>query len=70
AKAPMPVVRLWDDQLEVYRGGGSYNDAGEDSRPSDYVSCGARAFFVTLTRLPVDADMAQREWDSLRAAEE
>ena len=61
---PVPVVRLIDDRLEVYRGG--HADFEEDPRPGDYASCGARAGFDTMVRVPITAEEARALLDSFR----
>jgi uncharacterized protein YecT (DUF1311 family) len=55
----MPVLRFAEDVAEVYRGG--QGGDGADPRPSDYASCGARAGFGDLIRVPV----TQREAEDL-----
>jgi uncharacterized protein YjbI with pentapeptide repeats len=50
---PMPVLRFVGDRAEVYRGGQGGYDGTPDPRPSGYASCGARASFGELVRVPV-----------------
>lgn len=61
---PVPVVRLRGDRLEVYRGG--HADFEEDPRPGDYASCGARASFGEMVRVPVTAGEGRALYDSFR----
>ena len=61
---PVPVVRLYGDRLEVYRSG--HADFEEDPRPGDYASCGARAYFDEMVRVPVTAEEGRILLDSLR----
>ncbi|HEX8669660.1 MAG TPA: pentapeptide repeat-containing protein [Allosphingosinicella sp.] len=51
---PMPVLRFWADRAEVHEGGHSHPGSEEDEPSfSDYVTCGARARFGPMVRLPV-----------------
>jgi hypothetical protein len=50
---PMPVLRFQGDWAEVYRGGRGGFEGSADPRMSDYASCGARASFGDLMRVPV-----------------
>lgn len=50
---PLPVIRFNGDWLEVYRAGQGGWEGSEDPRPSDYASCGARASFGDMVRVPV-----------------
>jgi len=53
---PMPVLLLWGERAEVYENGRSGPGGEEgDPRPSDYASCGARAAFSEMVRMPVSA---------------
>ena len=62
---PMPVLLLWGDQAEVYLGGrGTFGATEGDPRGSDYASCGARAGFGTMTRMPVAAAEARRLFEA------
>jgi uncharacterized protein YjbI with pentapeptide repeats len=54
SRRPMPVLRFVGDTAEVYRNGvGSWGEDSRDPRPSDYASCGARAHFPHMVRMPV-----------------
>jgi len=57
---PMPVLLLWGERAEVYERGRSGPGGEEgDPRSSDYASCGARAGFSEMVRMPVsDAAIA------------
>lgn len=57
---PMPVLLLWGERAEVYELGRSGPGGEEgDPRSSDYASCGARAGFSEMVRMPVsDAEIA------------
>ena len=62
---PMPVLLLWDDQAEVYQDGrGTFGAAEGDPRASDYASCGVRAGFGPMVRMPVPAEEARRRFDA------
>lgn len=50
---PMPVLRFEGDWVEVYRGGQGGFAEQEDPRGSEYASCGARASFGDMVRVPV-----------------
>jgi uncharacterized protein YjbI with pentapeptide repeats len=63
---PMPVLLLWDDRADVYQAGRiRHGEDGSDPRPSDYASCGARAGFSEMLRMPVSDAEAARRFDSL-----
>ena len=62
---PIPVLLFWDDRGEVYRHGHTEGGGeGVDPRAGDYASCGARAGFSELVRLPVPPTEAQAVFDS------
>lgn len=51
---PMPVLRFIGDTARVYRNGvAGWGEDSLDPRPSDYASCGARAHFPRMVRVPV-----------------
>jgi uncharacterized protein YjbI with pentapeptide repeats len=50
-----PVLRLWGDKAEIYRD-------GHPRQFNDYFTCGARAFFYEMTRVPFPAAAAKRLW--------
>jgi uncharacterized protein YjbI with pentapeptide repeats len=52
-----PVLRLWGDQAEIYRD-------GHPREFNDYFTCGARAFFYEMTRIPFPAAAAKRLWQA------
>ncbi|MEA3030444.1 MAG: hypothetical protein QOG13_1769 [Sphingomonadales bacterium] len=59
----MPVLLLWGASAEVYENGRS-GEGGEqgDPRSSDYASCGARAAFSEMVRMPAsEAEIARME---------
>ncbi|HEU0098761.1 MAG TPA: pentapeptide repeat-containing protein [Allosphingosinicella sp.] len=58
---PMPVLRIRGDRAEAY--GDGFGDHG-DPRISDYISCGARARFGEMVRLPLTSAAARR-WSRL-----
>jgi hypothetical protein len=60
---PMPVLLLWGERAEVYENGRSGQGGEEgDPRSSDYASCGARAAFSEMVRMPVsEAEIARIE---------
>lgn len=64
---PMSVLLLWDDWVEVYQGGHSYSASSGDPRISDYASCGARAGFSRMIRVPVSAAEANRLFETFGA---
>ena len=62
---PMPVLMFWNDRAEVYQNGHPRSGEGEgDPRFSDYASCGARAGFAEMVRVPVAEDELRRLWES------
>lgn len=70
ARRPMPVIRFDGEEALVYRGGQGGYGLGEDPRPSDYASCGARASFSTMVRVPVpDAEVDAMLAESAAEAE-
>lgn len=58
---PMPVLLLWGDRAEVYENGRS-GEGGEegDPRSSHYASCGARAAFSEMVRMPASTAEIER----------
>lgn len=63
---PMPVLLLWGDHAEVYQHGRSGFGAEEgDPRMSDYASCGARAGFSEMVRMPVSDAEAARLFETM-----
>ena len=60
---PGPVLLVRGDWIEVYRRG--HADASEPlgAAASDYASCGMRAGFGDLLRLPVSAAEVQRRFE-------
>jgi uncharacterized protein YjbI with pentapeptide repeats len=50
---PMPVLRFIGERAQVYRGGQGGYDGTPDPRASNYASCGVRASFGELVRVPV-----------------
>jgi len=57
---PMPVLRFLGDVAQVYRNGQGGVEGSPDPRGSDYASCGARASFGDLVRVPVtEAEAAE-----------
>jgi uncharacterized protein YjbI with pentapeptide repeats len=62
---PMPVLRFLGDTAEVYRNGvAGWGENSLDPRPSDYASCGVRAHFPHMVRVPV----SDAEFDRMIAA--
>lgn len=62
---PMPVLLLWGDRAEVYLNGrGTFGATEGDPRASDYASCGARAGFGEMIRMPISAEEAQRRFEA------
>jgi uncharacterized protein YjbI with pentapeptide repeats len=62
---PVPVLLFWDDRAEVYRHGHAYGDEDEvDLRANEFASCGARAGFSELVRLPVAEAEARAAFES------
>lgn len=63
--APMRVLMFWDDRVEVFQNGHSRAGEGEgDPRFSDYASCGARAGFSQMVRVPVAEEELRRMFES------
>ncbi|WP_114954521.1 pentapeptide repeat-containing protein [Sphingosinicella terrae] len=63
---PVPVLLLSDDRAEVYEQGRAMADQdGIDPRAADYASCGARAGFEPLVRVPVSEGEARSMFESL-----
>src|SRR4028118_288899 len=56
---PMPVLRFQGDWAEVYRGGRGGFESSADPRESGYASCGARASFGDLMRVPLSRAEAE-----------
>jgi hypothetical protein len=57
---PMPVLRFLGEIAQVYRNGQGGFEGSPDPRGSDYASCGARASFGDLVRVPVtEAEAAE-----------
>lgn len=61
---PMPVLLFWDDRAQVYQHGRPFAGDSGDPRFSDYASCGMRASFGNLLRVPVSDEEARRIFDS------
>ncbi|HEY0011849.1 MAG TPA: pentapeptide repeat-containing protein [Allosphingosinicella sp.] len=59
SERPMPVLRFIGDTAQVYRNGVSgWGEGSLDPRPSEAASCGARAHFPHMVRVPVsDAEL-------------
>lgn len=58
---PMPVLRFRGDRAEVWRMGRSGGGEREgDPRDSDFASCGARAGFSSMIRVPLSSAQAER----------
>jgi uncharacterized protein YjbI with pentapeptide repeats len=67
AGRPMPVLRFRGDRAEVYLHGiPGWGSPDSDPRHSDYVTCGARAWFVPMIRVPISRREALRLWASHR----
>ncbi|HYW17091.1 MAG TPA: hypothetical protein VE891_13185, partial [Allosphingosinicella sp.] len=63
---PMPVLRFRGDRAEVWRMGRSGGEGGEgDPRDSDFASCGARAAFSSMVRVPLSSARAERLRESI-----
>ncbi|HEX8193901.1 MAG TPA: pentapeptide repeat-containing protein [Allosphingosinicella sp.] len=61
SQRPMPVLRFVGDRAEVYRNGvAGWGENSLDPRPSEYASCGARAHFPHMIRVPVPARQLDR----------
>jgi uncharacterized protein YjbI with pentapeptide repeats/uncharacterized protein len=66
---PMPVLRFIGDTAEVYRNGvAGWGEDSLDPRPSEYASCGARASFDEMVRVPVSEAELDRMIADLAAA--
>jgi uncharacterized protein YjbI with pentapeptide repeats len=66
---PIPVLLFWGERGEVYRHGHSETGGeGVDARAGDYASCGARAGFGELVRLPIPEAEARAFFESLDEA--
>lgn len=63
---PIPVLRLYGDRLEVWRGGQSGFVEGEDPRAGDYASCGVRAAFPEMIRVPISQAEAEQLFASYK----
>ncbi|WP_165357285.1 pentapeptide repeat-containing protein [Sphingosinicella sp. CPCC 101087] len=62
---PVPVMLFWDDRGEVYRHGHPHAGVeGVDPRAIHYASCGVRAHFGELVRLPLPAAEATARFES------
>ncbi|HWT11278.1 MAG TPA: pentapeptide repeat-containing protein [Allosphingosinicella sp.] len=61
---PMRVLQFWGDRLEVFQGGHARGAGEGDPRYSDYASCGARAGFGEMIRVPVEEDEARRMFET------
>jgi len=67
---PMPVLLFWGDEAAVYLNGHSNYGAEEgDPRSSDYASCGARAGFSEMIRVPVSEAEAARRFEAANDTE-
>jgi uncharacterized protein YjbI with pentapeptide repeats len=63
---PMAVLMLSGDSAFVNVGAGLFGpEDGRDPRFSDYASCGARAGFSRMVRVPVSEDEARRLFETL-----
>lgn len=67
---PMPVLRFRGDRVDVWRMGrtGGGEEEG-DPRDSDFASCGARAGFSEMIRLPLSSAQVERLLESRRSEE-
>lgn len=63
---PAPVLLFWNDRAAVYRHGHAYG-GGDDIHPraGDYASCGARAGFTELVRMPVSEEQVAEIFEAL-----
>ena len=62
----IPLLLFWDDRGIVYMNGHPEGGReGVDERAGDLVSCGARAGFGELVRIPVGEAEARAVFDSL-----
>ena len=66
---PMPVLLFWDDRAMVYQHGRASAGEGGDPRFSDYASCGMRASFDELIRVPVSEEEAKALFGSYESEE-
>jgi hypothetical protein len=58
---PMPVLRFRGDQVDVWRmGRWSLGEGEGDPRDSDFASCGARAGFSPMLRVPLSTAQVER----------
>ena len=57
---PMPVLLLWEDRAQVYQHGRPFAGDVGDPRISDYASCGMRAAFGDMMRVPISATESER----------
>ena len=65
---PMPVLRFRGDRADVWRMGRGGDGEG-DPRESEFASCGARAAFSPMLRVPLSSAQAER-WAESRNSEE
>jgi hypothetical protein len=63
---PLPVLRIEGDRAYVFRGGQMWPDV-EDRRPSDYASCGVRASFDDMVRVPASDEQIDLLLEMLNA---
>ena len=66
---PMPVLLFWDERAMVYQHGRASAGEGGDPRFSDYASCGMRASFDELIRVPVTEEEANALFNSYESEE-
>ena len=64
---PMPVLLLHGDRAAVFQNGRAYDGGGGDPRTSDYASCGMRAAFSDLIRVPLTQDELSRLWETFES---
>jgi hypothetical protein len=63
AGQPMPVLRFRGERAEVYLHGISgWGSPNSDPRHSDYVLCGARAWFAPMIKIPISGREARQLW--------
>lgn len=60
---PVPVLLIHGDWLEVYAAGRADPSTPLGAAASDYASCGARAGFGDMLRLPVGDEVARRRFE-------